>query len=197
MKFKKLPTRLLAGCFSALLAAGAASVNAEPFKSSDYLGPPSTKAGSKKAPTAAQDRAVERTREVVKMVDDLYKTAIVLITEHYVNDPATLSAATASKAIFEAMRQKGWQETKLLGFTGVLINPSANAPQDDFEKKAEQKLLEGEASYEEVVNENGKRYLRMATAVPVVMEKCVMCHANFEDKEGAIGALSYKIAVLE
>jgi hypothetical protein len=33
--------------------------------------------------------------------------------------------------------------------------------------------------------------------VPVVIEKCVMCHSNFKGKAGAIGALSYKMTMSE
>ena len=41
-------------------------------------------------PVRAQDDAsVARTREQIRMLDDLYKTAVVLITEHYVNSPST------------------------------------------------------------------------------------------------------------
>jgi hypothetical protein len=62
-------------------------------------------------------------------LDDLYKTVLVLITEHYIKDPATLlekcmrlatsPAATASKAVFKAMQEKGWHEARLLGYTDV------------------------------------------------------------------------------
>gem|GEM_PF-7028361 len=48
------------------------------------------------------DAAVERTRQEIKMLDDLYKNAIVLINEHYVNNPSDFPAATASKALFAA-----------------------------------------------------------------------------------------------
>jgi len=146
---------------------------------------------------AAEDAAVERTKKQLMMLDDLYKTLVVLITEHYVKDPTTLPAATASKALFKAMKEKGWHEARLLGYTDVLINPAENTPKEGFETKAKEKILAGEASYSEVVEDGGKRYVQMATAVPVVMEKCVMCHANFKGKTGAIGALSYKMAVIE
>jgi Protein of unknown function (DUF3365) len=144
-----------------------------------------------------QDAAVARTRRQIQMLDDLYKTAVVLITEHYVNDPSTLSAATASKALFAAMKEKGWHDARLLGFTDVLFNPVENAPKDDFEKAAKSELLGGAATYEEVANINGRDYLRMATTVPVVMEKCVMCHANFKGVEGAIGAISYTVPLVK
>lgn len=141
--------------------------------------------------------AVARTRKQILMLDDLYKTAVVLITEHYVDSPSTLSAATASKALFAAMKEKGWHEARLLGFTDVLFNPDENAPQDEFEKIAKSKLLNGAATYEAVVKINGQEHLRMATPVPVVMEKCVMCHANFKDHPGAIGAISYTVPLVQ
>ncbi len=151
---------------------------------------------AKGAGDSRNDPAVARTRKQIQMLDDLYKTAVVLITEHYVKDPSILSAATASKALFAAMKAKGWHEARLLGFTDVLFNPAENLPQDDFEKSAQAKLLDGAASYEEVVKIKGKDTLRMATPVPVVMEQCVMCHANFKDRQGPIGAISYSVPLI-
>lgn len=145
---------------------------------------------------SSKDAAVTRTRQQVLMLDDLYKTAIVLITEHYVKDPATLSAASAGKAIFAAMKQKGWHEVRLVGFTDVLFNQE-NKPADAFEQAAKKSLVSGKATHEEVVTKDGKRYLRMATAVPVVMEKCTMCHANFKDNKNVIGALAYTVPLVQ
>ncbi len=147
--------------------------------------------------SSKEDPAISRTREQVKMLDDLYKTAVVLITEHYVTDPSILSAASAAKALFAAMKKKGWHDVRLVGLTDILNNPGENAPKDAFEKQAKKLLLAGESSHEQVINKNGKRYLRMATAVPVVMKKCIMCHANFEGNDGAIGTLSYTVPVIE
>jgi len=144
----------------------------------------------------AKDPAVERTRQQVLMLDDLYKTVIVLVTEHYVKDPSTLSAATAGKAIFAAMKQKGWHDVRLVGFTDVIYKPE-NKPADAFEEAAKKNLTAGKATHEEVVTKDGKRYLRMATAVPVVMEKCVMCHANFKNNKNVIGALAYTVPLVK
>ena len=41
--------------------------------------------------TASEDPEVLRTRQQIEMLDDLYKTAIVLITDHYVTDPSKFS----------------------------------------------------------------------------------------------------------
>jgi len=145
---------------------------------------------------AAEDPAITRTRQQALMLDDLYKTVIVLVTEHYVKDPSILSAASAGKAIFAAMKEKGWHEVRLVGLTDVINNPE-NKPADDFEKTAKKKLLAGDGSYEEVISKDGKRYLRIATPVPVVMEKCVMCHANFKGNKGNIGTLAYTLPLVE
>ncbi len=144
-----------------------------------------------------QAAAVARTRKQVLMLDDHYKTAVVLITEHYVNNPSILSAALASKALFAAMKAKRWHEAQFIGFTKVLFNPDENLPKDKFEKTAKSKLLNGAATYEEVVKINGKQHFRMATSFPVVMEKCVMCHVNFKDNQGAIGAISYTLPLIK
>ena len=146
--------------------------------------------------SGSKDTAVERTRQEVKMLDDLFKTTIVLVTEHYVTDPSILPAATASKALFAAMKEKGWYEVRLLGFTDILKNEE-NKPSDAFEKAAAKQLVGGKAEYEEVVEKGGKRYLRVATGVPVVMEKCLMCHAEWKGNKGNIGALSYTVPVIE
>jgi hypothetical protein len=144
----------------------------------------------------SKDAAVERTRQEVKMLDDLYKNVIVLVNEHYVNKPSDFPAATTTNEVFAAMKKNGWHEVRLLGLTDVLGDP-ADAPSDAFEQTAAKKLLAGEAAQEEVVEKGGKRYLRVATGVPVVSEKCVMCHANFKGNKGNIGALSYTVPVIE
>ena len=54
------------------------------------------------------DAAVERTRQEVKMLDDLFKNAIVLIDGHYVKTPSDLPAATAAKALWAALKKDGW-----------------------------------------------------------------------------------------
>jgi len=147
--------------------------------------------------TAAEDPAVERTRHQVEMLDTLYKTAIVLITEQYVTDPSKFSGASAAKALFDTMKENGFHEVRLVGLTDVLINPSVNKPKDAFEEEAKKKLTSGEAKYQEVVTVDGKRYLRKATPVPVVLERCVMCHANFKDNDGVIGTLAYTVPLIE
>lgn len=143
-----------------------------------------------------KDPAVERTRKTVRMLDDVYKTAVVLITEHYVNDSDDLSAGSAAKALFAAVKEKGWHEVKLLDVSGEPYNEK-NVAEDAFEKEAVKKMKAGEAWYDEITEKNGRRYLRAATPIPVVMKKCTMCHLNYNDtKDGAaIGLLSYTIPI--
>ena len=148
--------------------------------------------GTKKG---GSDPAVERTRKQTKMLDDLYKTAIVLITTHYVKgeEPA---AAVAGKLLWKEMKAKGHHEVRLLDATGDPIE-AANVANDDFEKNAIKEILAGKASVDQVIEKEGKKYLRTATIVPVVMEKCISCHPHYKDvpKGKAIGALSYIVPV--
>lgn len=137
---------------------------------------------------------VERTRKQAKMLDTLYKTAIVVVTEHYVTGEESLAAGDAFQAIFKAMKDNGFHEVRLLDATGQPYD-SDNAPTAGFEKNAIKAILDGKAIYEELIKEGDKSFLMTATPIPVVMEKCVMCHSNYEGVKGPIGALGLKIPV--
>lgn len=147
--------------------------------------------GADKAPTDEQRRELDRARREVKLLDDIYKTAIVLITKHYVEEKSDLPAGEAFKVLFTSMKEKGWHEVRLLDATCEPIN-AENIPQDEFEKCAVKALLAGKPYYEEQVERDGKRYLRAATPIPIVMEKCTMCHGNYRDQK-VIGALGYML----
>ena len=142
------------------------------------------------------DIPVERTRKTVRMLDDVYKTAVVLITDKYVHDEGDFPAGSAAIALFDAIKKKGWHEVRLLDASGEPLEDK-NSPQDDFEKTAVKQLKSGEKWYDEVIEKDGKRILRAATPVPVVLKKCTICHDNYNDFKGdePIGALSYTIEV--
>ena len=155
---------------------------------------PTTFAADKKA--KKKDKALERTRDTVKMLDDVYKTAVVLITTHYVNKEDDLPAGTAAIALFDAISKKGSHHVRLMDASGEPLEEK-NTAQDDFEKEAVKQLKAGKPWHEEVIEKEGKRYLRAVTPIPVVLEKCTMCHPNYKEvKKGeAIGAISYTIQV--
>lgn len=140
--------------------------------------------------------AVERTRKQVRMLDDIYKTAVVLITTHYVEEETDLSAGSAAKALFGAIKEKGWHDARLIDATGNPYNDE-NVAKDAFEKQAIEKLKNGESYVDEVVVKEGKPYLRAATIVPVVMQKCTLCHPHYEQakKGAAIGAIGYTLPI--
>lgn len=142
------------------------------------------------------DPAISRTREQVRMLDDIYKTAVVAITEKYVHKESDSPAIVVAMGLFDAMKKKGWHEVRLIDATGSPYDDK-NVAKDDFEKAAIKALLSGKESFEQVVTVSGKQRLRVATAVPVVLEKCTMCHENYKSvKKGvAIGALTYDVPV--
>ena len=131
------------------------------------------------------------------MLDDIYKGGIVAITSNYVNDKDTIPAGTAFKEVFKSAEEKGWHTVRLVDGLGEPLNDE-NAPIDAFEKEALKSLVAGKTAWFEKVETKGKkRTLRVATPVPVVFEKCIMCHDNYEGvpKGQAIGALTYKIKI--
>jgi hypothetical protein len=187
---------LLGLCTCTVIVVGAAlapwSIAGADEKPDSKATPKTTEAKGKPS-----DEAVARTRKQVKMLDDLYKNAIVLITTHYVKGDEDLPAGAAFVALFDAMKKNGWHEVRLLDATGEPIEDK-NAPADEFEKAAIAKLKGGESFYEQVVQREGKQYLRAATPIPVVMDKCIMCHEHyksFKEKNQIIGALGYTIPI--
>lgn len=142
----------------------------------------------------SKDRAVEEARKDVRMVDDIYKTAIVLITENYVTDESVLPAGSAAKQWFAEIEKKGWHKVRLIDVSGEPYD-DANVAQDEFERAAAARLKDGAAYYDEVQVNDGKRVLRAATPIPVVLEKCIMCHENYRSapKGQPIGMLGYTV----
>ncbi len=132
-------------------------------------------------------------RREVRLLDDVYKTSIVLMNDTYVADASNTAAASVAREIFAAMKKKGWHEVRLVDGTGKPINPE-NAPANEFEKQAIAKILKGEKYVDAVVDEGGNKYLRAATVVPVVNARCIICHPG--NKVGdVLGAISYKLPV--
>jgi len=160
--------------------------------------PAISRVGADEKSAASKDAAIERARREVRLVDDIYKTTVVLVTEHYVNEETDLAAGSAAKALFDAIGKKGWHKVRLVDATGQPYSDE-NLPKAGFEQRAVKALLSGKSEYDEVVTENGKRVLHAATPVPVVLEKCIMCHENYREVEKgkAIGILSYQVPVQE
>ena len=148
------------------------------------------------AAACAEDAAVLRARKTVKMLDDVYKTAVVLITDKYVEDEDDFPAGAAAVAWFKSISEKGWHTVRLIDATGEPYDPD-NVAKDDFEKGAIARLKAGSDFVDEVEQDGEKRYLRAATPVPVVLQKCVMCHEHYADaKPGeAIGAVTYRVPI--
>jgi hypothetical protein len=153
-------------------------------------------AADKPAADKPSDKDVERARKEVRMLDDIYKNTIVLITDKYVNSPQDYPAGRAAVVLFKHISEGGSHEVCLLDVSGEPNNPK-NMADDDFEESGVKALKDGTDYYEQIVQKDGKPCLRVVTAVPVVMDKCVMCHENYKEaKKGeAVGAISYTVPI--
>ena len=150
-----------------------------------------------KTATAAIDpAALARTRKQVKVLDGIYKNAIVLVTTHFVKEDSDMPAGTAFKKLFEVANENGWHHVRLVDATGDPYD-AVNVAQSDFEKSAVAQLVAGKDYVDQAIVRDGKPILQAATAIPVVMEKCIMCHDNYADVPAgkAIGALTYEIPI--
>ncbi len=139
------------------------------------------------------DAALERTREQVKMLDDLYKNAVVSITTRYVGTQGKQPAIMVAQDIFGAMGKKGWHSAKLVDASGLPINED-NAPESEFEKDAAKAMNAGKPYFEKVVGEGKDRRLLAATVVPVVMKRCADCHSHKKVGE-VLGFIRYDIPI--
>jgi hypothetical protein len=134
------------------------------------------------------DAALDRARAQAKMLDDLFKVAVVDITNRYEGPPA----AKVAKAIFATAKQKDYFNAKLLDATGSPQN-EANVPADDFERRAASAISGGKTYHEEIVGQGSSRRLRVATVVPAVTRKCAKCHGV--NQGDLLGFLSYDLPV--
>jgi hypothetical protein len=147
------------------------------------VGPARSAAAGQKGPDKA---AIDRTREQVKMLDDLYKTAVVGINDTYVDKQQDVPAAMVAAQVFDVMRKKGYHDARLVDVTGKPKNDD-NAAKTAFEKAAVKEILAGKTYYEEIGEKDGKPVLRAATLVPAVNKTCAACHrVKVGDKLGTI-----------
>ena len=149
-----------------------------------------------KKSSGPSDEAVQRTRKQVRMLDDIYKTAVVLITDKYVNDADDFPAGSAAVALFAAIKDKGWHDAQLLDVTGQPF-AEKNVADSEFEKSAVAAIRDGKGYFEQVAQIDGKPHLQAATPIPVVSQKCIICHPHYADaKPGqAIGIISYVLPI--
>jgi hypothetical protein len=142
---------------------------------------------------AENPAAIARARKTVRMLDDVYKTGIVLMTDKYVRTEKDYPAGRLAVNWFKAVSKNGTHGSASL--TSAANHSKANVAKDDFDKEGVRQMKLGKDFYEQVIRKDGKAYLRAMTPVPVVNDKCIMCHAHYKTaKKGeAIGALTYAV----
>ncbi len=141
--------------------------------------------------SSEKDRNLRSARRETKMLDTLYKTAIVSVTQTYVENDSSTAAITTFQPVLKAMKDGKWHEVRLVDGLGQPINPD-NSPKDAFEKQAIKEMLAGKELIDAVEVIGGKEYLRTMTILPMALDKCVLCHDNYRGKK-IVGGVSYQV----
>ena len=136
-------------------------------------------------------RNLRRARRETEMLDTLYKTAIVSVTQTYVENDSSTAAITTFQPVLKAMKDGKWHEVRLVDGLCDPINPD-NSPKDDFEKRAINEMLAGKERIDAVEKINGNDVLRTMTILPMALDKCVLCHENYRGKK-IVGGVSYQV----
>lgn len=137
--------------------------------------------------------AVQRAHDTVKLLDNVHKGYVVNITATYVKAQERTPAAHVAKKVFAYSEKNGGPKVRLIDATGAPIN-KANVAKSDFEKRAIEKLKQGEKYVSEMGRKDERPMLRAATPVPVVMKQCITCHPGFKEGE-LLGALTYEVPI--
>jgi len=143
-------------------------------------------AASKPSPPVERVTLAEGRRQV-RMMDELYKTAVVATHKMYVQDPGTPAAVIWAKQVINGVKGKGWPDARIFATHDRPLNPE-NTPVDDFERSAAAAFRQGKTSFEQVTPNE----LRYATDIRILDKKCIMCHVR--SKEGDLaGGVSYRV----
>lgn len=149
------------------------------------LASPSTSA----AEGREDDPALARAREEVKMLDALYKTAVVSVTERYQRGQPAIMVA---RDVFGAMDELGHHSARLVDASQAPLGEETG-PETDFEKRAAEAMRRGETYLEEVAGEGPDRRLLAATVVPAVHRRCASCHGVEEGD--LLGFIRYELPI--
>ncbi|QDV35042.1 hypothetical protein [Tautonia plasticadhaerens] len=135
------------------------------------------------------DPALDRARAEVKMLDALYKTAVVSITERYQRGQPAIMVA---KDVFGAMDELGHHSARLVDASQAPLGEQTS-PETDFERRAAEAMRRGESYVEEVAGEGPDRRLLAATVVPAVHRRCASCHGVEEGD--LLGFIRYELPI--
>ena len=97
-----------------------------------YAADPPASTEKQNASAKPDDAATERSRKTVRMLDEVYKQTIVLITDKYVHDTDDFAAGSAAVLLFKNISKSGNQQVRLLDASGEPHEPN-NVAKDAFE----------------------------------------------------------------
>lgn len=140
--------------------------------------------------------AVARARRQVRLLDHIFKQTVVLITDRYAHEEGDFAAGSAAVALFSSVSSFGSHKVRLIDATGEPYK-DRNMARDGFEEEGLRRLNAGAGTWDEMIDQDGQPFLRAITPVPVVRQKCVLCHPHYADaKPGTpVGAICYLVPI--
>lgn len=145
--------------------------------------------GAEQPPAVPPPVTLTEGKRMVRMMDDIYKAAVVSTHKMYVQDPGTPAAVIWAKQVIARVRGKGWPDARIFATVERPLNPE-NHPVDDFERQAIQAFRAGKPSFEKL---DGK-VLRYATDIRILDQGCVKCHVRAKEGD-LVGGVSYRLVV--
>lgn len=140
------------------------------------------------------DGGSSRARSAAQVLAESHLELMHRHTENNVHEDSDDPACTLLQEMFSEMKSKGQGELRLMALTAEPI-VDANAPKGEFETMAAEMLRAGRDHVERTEWEDGRSYLRSATAITVSSNRCVLCHPNYKGlpADQPVGAFSYRL----
>jgi len=134
--------------------------------------------------------SAEEAGRTVRLLDDVYQSAVINTHKMYVRDPGTPSAVTWAKQVLRDVNGKGWPAARVFAASQRPLNPE-NDPADAFEEEAVKQFQRGQPVFERLDGD----VLRYASSIRVVDRSCLTCHVH--NREGdLLGGISYRAPLL-
>ncbi len=146
-------------------------------------------ASNAKPVAIAQPISLAEARRTVRLMNDIYVTAVLTTSKMYVQEPGTAAAVTWGKQVIREVNSRGGPQARIFTTADRPLNPE-NGAIDAFEREAGAAFVKGEAALEKV---SSGRY-RFAVPLRITDKSCLTCHVRNRVGD-LLGGVSYSAVI--